>query len=217
MTTVSTGGLDAYAPYPAAPAPAPRTRPGRHLRPVGRPAPRRSPAVPVLVATGIVLAALFGLAVMHALLIGGQIHLDKMQRQAASETEEVRQLRLQVAELESPDRVLDVARTRLGMVEATEVGYLLPAGVDTGDDTLVRVDPAEPPPPPEPTTSEETGTASPASASSADGTDAGTATDPTSVGPADGGIDPADTSVVAADGSVAEEPIPSDGAGGDDE
>ena len=96
------------------------------------------------------LAALFGVAVMHALLIGGQIHLDKMQRQAASETEEVRQLRLQVAELESPDRVLDVARTRLGMVEATEVGYLLPAGVDTGDDTLVRVDPAEPPPPPDP-------------------------------------------------------------------
>ncbi len=208
---MSTEGLDAYAPYPAAPAPARRPRAGRHLRPVARPRPRRSPAVPVLVATGIVLAALFGLAVMHALLIGGQIHLDKMQRQAASETEEVRQLRLQVAELESPDRVLDAARTRLGMVEATDVGYLLPAGVDTGDDTLVRVDPAEPPPAPEPSSSAEAG---PSATSATDGADAGSTADSTSAAPTSDGIDPADTAVVASDGSVAEEPIPAEDHGG---
>ncbi len=208
---MSTEGLDAYAPYPAEPAPVRRPHPGRHLRPVVRPGSRRSPAVPVLVATGIVLAALFGLAVMHALLIGGQIHLDKMQRQASSETEEVRQLRLQVAELESPDRVLDAARTRLGMVEATDVGYLLPAGVDTGDDTLVRVDPAQAPPPPEPTATEP---ADPASTSPRDGTGASPTPDGTSAAPAGDGIDPADTPVVASDGSVAQEPIPTDGQGG---
>ena len=135
------------------PAPRPRRRPGRHLRPVARPVRRRSPAVPVLVGAGIVITALFALAVMHALLIGGQIQLDGMQRQVASESEEIRRLRLRVAELEAPDRVLEVARTRLGMVQPAEVGYLAPAGVQTGDDTRTRVEPAVlPPPEPEPET-----------------------------------------------------------------
>ena len=133
-----------------APAPRPRRRPGRHLRPVARPTRRRSPAVPVLVGAGMVISALFALAVMHALLIGGQLRLDGMQREVAAETEEIRRLRLRVAELEAPDRVLDVARRRLGMVQPGEVGYLAPAGVDTGDLTRTRVEPATLPPPPEP-------------------------------------------------------------------
>lgn len=126
----------------AEPTPSRRPRPGRHLRPVEAPSRRRSPAVPVLVGTGIVLVALFGLAVMHALLIGGQIQLDGAQREVASESEAVRRLRLRVAELESPDRVLEVARDRLGMVPTAEVGYLLPVGVETGSDERVRVEPA---------------------------------------------------------------------------
>lgn len=96
----------------------------------------------------MVIAALFALAAMHALLIGGQIRLDDSQRAVASETEEIRALRLRVAELESPGRVLDVARERLGMVEPGEVGYLLPGTVDTGSDERIRVAAAEPPPPP---------------------------------------------------------------------
>ena len=136
----------AFAPESLAPerAPRPRRRPPE-LRPVGRPGARRSPAVPVLVGAGIVIAALFALAVMHALLIGGQLQLDGMQREVASETEEIRRLRLQVAELEAPHRVLAVARERLGMVQPAEVGYLAPAGVQTGADARVRVEPAEAP------------------------------------------------------------------------
>ena len=136
----------AFAPESLAPerAPRPRRR-APELRPVGRPGARRSPAVPVLVGAGIVIAALFALAVMHALLIGGQLRLDGMQREVASETEEIRRLRLQVAELEAPHRVLAVARERLGMVQPAEVGYLAPAGVQTGDDDRVRVEPAEAP------------------------------------------------------------------------
>lgn len=150
---MSTAGFGA-APAETAPAPR-RTRPGRHLRPVPGPARRGSPAVPVLVGAGIVLVALFGLAVMHALLIGGQVRLDAMQRQVASETEEVRRLRLRVAELESPERVSDVARTRLGMVDPDEIGYLLPVGVETGSDDPVRVAAAtRPEPEPEPPVAE---------------------------------------------------------------
>lgn len=126
-------------------------RAGRHLRPVERPARvrrRRSPAVPVLVGVGIVMVALFGLAAMHALLISGQRSLDQARREVASESEEVRRLQLQVAELEAPDRVLEAARTRLGMVDPGEVGYLLPAGVSTEQTEPIRVEAAEPPPPP---------------------------------------------------------------------
>ena len=103
--------------------------------------------MPVLVGAGIVIAALFALAVMHALLIGGQIRLDDMQREVASDTEEVRRLRLRVAELEAPHRVLDVARDRLGMVQPVEVGYLAPAEVQLPDADPVSVAPAERPAP----------------------------------------------------------------------
>ncbi len=136
------------------PAKRPRREPGRHLRPVEKtkPTKKRSPAVPVIVGAGIVIVALFALAAMHALLIGGQIHLDDLRREQAAEAEEVRRLRLQVAELEAPDRVLEVARDRLGMVDPGEVGYLLPVGVPGGDESPVRVDPATTPPPPPPVT-----------------------------------------------------------------
>jgi cell division protein FtsB len=118
-------------------------RPGRHLRPVER--PRRSPAVPALVAVGIVIVALLALAVMHAVLIGGQVRLDAMHRDVAAETESIRRLELRVAELESPDRVLDAARDRIGMVQPAEVGYLLPVGVAGGPDSPIRVAPADTP------------------------------------------------------------------------
>lgn len=138
------------APRPARVQPERTRRPGRHLRTVERPTRSVAPAVPVLVGTGIVLLALFGLAVMHALLIGGQIRLDSMRREAAAEVEEIRRLQLEVAQLEAPERVLATARERLGMVAPAEVGYLLPAGVTGGNAEPVRVAAAVPPPPPPP-------------------------------------------------------------------
>ncbi|MGK2929339.1 MAG: FtsB family cell division protein [Acidimicrobiales bacterium] len=156
--------------------------------------------MPVLVGTGIVLSALFALAVMHALLIGGQIRTDDLQRAVASETEEIHRLRLRVAQLESPDRVLEVARDRLGMVPPTEVGYLLPTGVDTGDDALVRVEAAQTPA---------------VTAGSAEETATGDET--TADEPADAeertttlgsGVDPDSTPGVRSDGTVAETLVP---------
>lgn len=122
----------------------------RHLRPVERPRRRRSPAVPVLVGVGMVIASLFALAAMHALLISGQVRLDGMRRDVASEHEQIRRLELRMAELESPGRVLDAARERLGMVQPAEVGYLVPGEAGAQTDGVVRVAPAEAPPEPEP-------------------------------------------------------------------
>ena len=124
------------------PARRPEHRRGQHLRPVERPRPKRSPLVPALVGVGIVIAALFGLAGMHAVLIGGQVELDAMRSGVASETEAIRRLELRVAELESPDRVLDAARDRLGMVQPAEVGYLLPVSVEGAPEEPVRVEAA---------------------------------------------------------------------------
>lgn len=142
--------MTAVVPAPGS-RPAPERRPehrrGSHLRPVDRPRPKRSPAVPALVGVGIVITALLGLAVMHALLIGGQVRLDAMRSDVDSESEAIRRLELRVAELESPDRVLDVARDRLGMVQPTEVGYLLPASVEIPGAEPVRVEAATPPAP----------------------------------------------------------------------
>lgn len=149
-TGLDDGTADLAVILTAEPAPRPRRSPGRHLRPVEKPTKKRSPAVPAIVGSGIVLVALFALAAMHALLIGGQLQLDDLRREQASESEEVRRLRLEVAELEAPDRVLEVARDRLGMVDPGEVGYLLPVGVPGGDEAPVRVAPAEAPPPPPP-------------------------------------------------------------------
>lgn len=129
----------------------PRRRGGRHLKAVTAPRRRRSTAVPVLVGAAVVFVGMFLIAGMHAFLIDGQIELDALQREVASESEAVERLRLEVAELEAPDRVLQVARDRLGMQEPPEIGYVLPDGGATAD--LLRVTPATvPPPPPPPTT-----------------------------------------------------------------
>ena len=167
------------------PARRPEHRRGQHLRPVERPRPKRSPAVPALVGVGMVVVALLGLAGMHAVLIGGQVRLDAMRSDVAAETEAIRRLELRVAELESPDRVLDVARDRLGMVLPTEVGYLLPVGLDGVPAEPVRVEPA-------PARAAEAGTEADAEA------DAGTEAEPE--GEADVEADGAgDSSELAAD------------------
>lgn len=172
MTAVvpARGARPAPGHLEAGPAPArrPELRRSQHLRPVERPRPKRSPLVPALVGVGIVVLALLGLAVMHALLIGGQVRLDAMRSDVASETEAIRRLELRVAELESPDRVLEAARDRLGMVQPTEVGYLLPVSVEDPAAEPVRVEAATEPEP-EPVVAE--GDASAQDAEQAEGDD----------------------------------------------
>jgi cell division protein FtsL len=86
--------------------------------------------------TALMFGALFGVAVSHALLIQSQIRLDEMDKDVADEQARYEQLRLQVAELESPDRIIDAAH-QLGMVDPAETVWLTPdeadaAGVDEG-------------------------------------------------------------------------------------
>ncbi|MDH3752779.1 MAG: hypothetical protein OEU32_02805 [Acidimicrobiia bacterium] len=77
----------------------------------------------------IALFSLFGvlllMAVFHALIVQGQRELDRL-----ADTNEIARidndrLRLEVAEAEAPERIVEAARS-FGMVDAPEVVYLSP-------------------------------------------------------------------------------------------
>jgi cell division protein FtsL len=117
----------------AVPARAPKAAPKRPpLRVVG-PGERaardhRSRARLVAVSTVLLVAvALFGVVVAHVVLTQNQFRLEKLQRQAAEQQARYERLRLQVAEMESPERVVAAAQERLGMVPPPTVKYLTPA------------------------------------------------------------------------------------------
>jgi cell division protein FtsL len=125
----------------AQPAPEKEAPRDRHLRVVPD-ARRRGLRVRITPRTGVVLTvslfgALFGVAVSHAVLIESQMELEQLDEQAASEQARYERLRLDVAELESPDRIVNEARDRLGMVPAEDVEWLTPdqpAPTDGGGD-----------------------------------------------------------------------------------
>ena len=73
-------------------------------------------------------ACLLGIVASHAALAQGQFHLEELRSKAAREQERYQRLRLRVAELESPARVVAVAQERLGMVPPPGVTYLSPTG-----------------------------------------------------------------------------------------
>ncbi|HET7489091.1 MAG TPA: cell division protein FtsL [Acidimicrobiales bacterium] len=105
--------------------------PGLHVvdaptrAPLSHRARARVTAVLLLVVVG---AALFGLVTSHVALTQGQFRLDEMRRQAGDEQDRYERLRLQVAELESPQRIVAAAQERLGMVPPPGVTYLSPVG-----------------------------------------------------------------------------------------
>jgi cell division protein FtsL len=90
-------------------------------------------AVSLLVGLG-----LLGIACLHVVLTQGQFELDKINARAEREQERFEQLRLEVAELESPERVVAAAQERLGMVPPPGVTYLTPSGPVTGPQRVDR-------------------------------------------------------------------------------
>lgn len=116
------------APHPR-PASAPNAAPPplRVVRPAPRRRPRRARVVTALVAVAV-LVGLFGLVASHVMLTQGQFRLDGLRARAATEQARYERLRLKVAELESPSRIVATAQERLGMVPPPSVTYLSPTG-----------------------------------------------------------------------------------------
>lgn len=119
-------------PVPEVAPPQPRLRvvPAGELSPRAR--RRRARAVAFL-ASIVAAAGLFGLVAFHVVLTQGQLQLDRLQDKAAAEQAQYDRNRLEVAELEAPERIVAVAQERLGMVPPPEVTYLSPTGVTVGD------------------------------------------------------------------------------------
>ena len=87
---------------------------------------RRRRQAMTVVTLVIVAAGLFGLVASHVVLTQGQFKLQRIQRQADEEQARYERMRLQVAQLESPSRIVAVAQERLGMVPPAHVKYLAP-------------------------------------------------------------------------------------------
>jgi cell division protein FtsL len=114
----------------------PATRERRpQLRVVEEPSTRRiSLGVVTVLVVGLIFAVLFGLVVFHTVLLKNQQRLDHMDAQVSDAQARYQSLRLQVAQLEAPQRVIDVATHKLGMVPPEGTTYLTPAP-DTGSST----------------------------------------------------------------------------------
>ena len=111
------------------------------------PAPDR-PLRLALVATAILtVGTIFGAAIFHVLLVQSEFRLDHLNKEAAKEQVRYEKLRLDVAQLSAPERIVATAQQRLGMVVPPQVAYLMaPAPTDPGNpnDPGNPVDPAAP-------------------------------------------------------------------------
>lgn len=137
MTSISTPRLGRHAGAERVARPSKRvgTRrphlevvvPGRATRATRR---RRARVVAVM-ASIVVAAALFGLVAANVVLTQHQFALETLEEKAAAEQARYERLRLQVAELEAPERIVATAQERLGMVPPATVTYLSPTGPST--------------------------------------------------------------------------------------
>jgi len=123
------GRAHAGMPAPARPKPQPHKPPLRVVTEAElREARRRVRARrTVVAAAAFVAVALFGVVIAHVLLMQGQFELEAMQQQAGKQQAEYDRLRLQVAALESPERIVAAAQERLGMVSPPKITYLAPS------------------------------------------------------------------------------------------
>ena len=113
------------------PARLPRTTTDRR---VSGPSARTAtgPAVGVFGALAVVgfFATLLTLAAFHSIVISGQFEFDRLQRRLENGHQRAQVLRVEVARLESPGRILEVANGRLGMVFPPARVYLASVALD---------------------------------------------------------------------------------------
>ena len=97
--------------------------------------------------TAAIFVTLLAVAMAQTVLVQGQVRLDELDAQLADEQARYQELRTDVAELESPDRIVEAAHEQ-GMVTPDDLLYLQPPAPDasavgptTGDDDEPAADP----------------------------------------------------------------------------
>jgi cell division protein FtsL len=94
------------------------------VAPADRVRRRLTPATGVLL-TALLFVTLFLIAIAHTLLVQGQVRLDGLDDDLRVEQARYQELRKEVAEMESPARVVAAAED-LGMVTPEDLVYLQP-------------------------------------------------------------------------------------------
>jgi cell division protein FtsL len=115
----------------AVPARAPRPAPKPKLAPVPQPTLRRPGFAAYIVMVAIALLTVVG---SYSYMAQQQFRVDKLQKARITEQRKYEQLRLQVAQLTAPERIVNDAE-KLGMVTPAQVTYIqvtepLPAASD---------------------------------------------------------------------------------------
>ena len=89
------------------------------------PAPDRPLRLALLATAVVTVGTIFGAAIFHVLLVQSEFRLDRLHKEAAKEEARYEKLRLDVARLSAPERVVASAQQRLGMVVPPQVAYLM--------------------------------------------------------------------------------------------
>lgn len=94
--------------------------------------------VPACIAMTVVMVftSLFGNAVIHSDLVSGQTRLDAIEEQRLAVATRNERLELEVAQLESPERLVNEAK-RLGLIEPDEITWLTPRPDEGAPDRVV--------------------------------------------------------------------------------
>jgi cell division protein FtsB len=109
------------------------------------PAPDRPLRLALAASAILTVGTIFGAAVFHVVLIQSEFRLDQINKEATKEEARYETLRLDVAQLSAPDRIVATAQQRLGMVVPPQVAYLMaPAPQDSGAKSAEHDDPAAP-------------------------------------------------------------------------
>ena len=80
------------------------------------------------VGVSVLFAILFGLVLFHTLLVQNQQRLDRIDAEVREQQALYQRNRLEVAQLEAPARIVDVATQRLHMLPPPGTSYLVPSG-----------------------------------------------------------------------------------------
>lgn len=89
------------------------------------PAPHRPLRLALWTTAVLTVGTIFGAAAFHVLLVQSQFRLDRLSDRAAEEQQRYEELRLQVARLAAPERIVATAQERLGMIVPPNVAYLM--------------------------------------------------------------------------------------------
>jgi hypothetical protein len=97
------------------------------------PAPDRPLRLALWTTAVLTVGTIFGAAAFHVLLVQSQFRLDRLSVRAFAEQQHYERLRLELARLAAPERVVATAQERLGMVVPPEVAYLMAPAPQTTD------------------------------------------------------------------------------------